>query len=437
VGLTQEELAERAGLSRRGIADLERGARLAPHAHTVERLAAALGLSDVERGTLVAAGRSHGSERASAADSPPPDMFAPDQSPFVGRAVELDRLRAACDRAFGGRGACVLIDGELGLGKTALCEQFSRYARARGIRTVIERCYEEPGLAPPFAEGKPTDQPRNEPAIIVLEDLQWADRSTLDVFRHLARHIDGTRLLLVGTCRDAEINRRSALSNMVDELRRRTEFVQISLHGLSKQEVRSYAIALSGRNVTEVAAEALREQTQGNPLFVREITQFLIDHDLELTCPEVVTDVLPNGLRDVLRRSVASLSGDCKEFLAIASMIGRVFETEIAAEVADFDGQQVRMALEEAQRAHVVEDIGAPRGMCFRFVHVLLRQTLCEELLVPRRLQIQQRVAHACQRREVKARAQRAAEISEQFAKTSDAAGLAVLSLSAQVRRYG
>jgi predicted ATPase len=292
-------------------------------------------------------------------------------------------------------------------------------------------------LSTPIALFAPTDQLLSEPTVIVLEDLQWADRRTLDLFRYLARELDGAQLLLVGTHRDAEVNRCHELSSLAGELSRRPGFVRISLRGLSSSEVLRFATAYTAHKVSEAAAEALHVQTDGNPLFIKEITRFLIDHDLELNGPDVVAGVLPTGLQDAIRRSMAGISGDCKEFLSIASVIGREFETEIVAEVAGLDDQQVRMALEEAQRARVVEDIGGLRGVRFRFVHVLFRLTLYEELFVPRRLEIHQRAAHARQRREVKARAERAAELSQQFAKTSSAAGLDVLSLSARVRRYG
>src|SRR5262245_33620538 len=114
-GLTQEELAERAGLSRRGIADLERGVRQTPYAGTVDRLASALCLSESERVALVAAARSRkpvGSDGARM--TPDGDRHQSIASiplyrrVFVGRDAELRQLRAAADRARAGSGELVL-----------------------------------------------------------------------------------------------------------------------------------------------------------------------------------------------------------------------------------------------------------------------------------------------------------------------------------------
>jgi transcriptional regulator with XRE-family HTH domain len=102
VGLTQEGLAERAGLSRRGIADLERGARLTPHAHTVERLADALDLSDAERGALIAAGRAHFARaRTAAATRGEPAVIVLDDlhDQRAAQALQARDLKARAERA--------------------------------------------------------------------------------------------------------------------------------------------------------------------------------------------------------------------------------------------------------------------------------------------------------------------------------------------------
>jgi transcriptional regulator with XRE-family HTH domain len=136
-GLTQEQLAELAGLSRRGIADLERGARRSPYASTVDRLATALGLSESARTELAAATR-----RIAVAKSP--------RRTFVGRQAELHQLQEACDAAVLGVGNLHLLAGEPGIGKTALCEQLTTYAASRGLCSLAGHCYEEGSLSIPY-----------------------------------------------------------------------------------------------------------------------------------------------------------------------------------------------------------------------------------------------------------------------------------------------
>jgi transcriptional regulator with XRE-family HTH domain len=293
-GLTQEELAERAGLSRRGIADLERGARRAPYADTVERLAAALELSDSEHAALVDAVRR--SQRWVAVDdiSPAQTGGRADSSVFVGRGAELDVLRSACDRAGHGQGGVVLVAGEPGIGKTTLCQQLTTYALSQRFQVLTGGLSEESSLSLPYlpfvealrryAQSLPSERVASElgsgaprvarvlpelqhrlgvtpspptdpeqdrwsllsaltefmrsaaavqPVVLILEDLQWADRGTLDLLLHLSRNMAGARLLIIGTYREAEVDRAHPLSSVLMDLRRGAGFTRLVLPGLS------------------------------------------------------------------------------------------------------------------------------------------------------------------------------------------------------------
>jgi tetratricopeptide (TPR) repeat protein/transcriptional regulator with XRE-family HTH domain len=155
-GLTQEELAERAGLSRRGIADLERGARRAPRRDTVALLAEALALGPADRAIFQAAARQsapHGlspladgvSTPSGVVEQPLPIggfLGALPDSPLVARAAELDRLGAVVEAVAAGAGRLVLLAGEPGIGKTRLAQEITLAARNRGFVVVTGRCYE-------------------------------------------------------------------------------------------------------------------------------------------------------------------------------------------------------------------------------------------------------------------------------------------------------
>ena len=192
---------------------------------------------------------------------------------FVGREPELRQLQHAFDGAISGQGALTMVVGEPGIGKTALCEQLATYVAVRGGKALVGHSYEEGSLSLsylPFVEalrsyvlarepeqlrselgsgaaevarivsevrdrvqvelrgsGDPEDERyrlyqavtgfrRNaadvQPLVIVLEDLHWADGGTLDLLLRLARNLQGTRLLLVGTYRDVEVDRAHPLS---------------------------------------------------------------------------------------------------------------------------------------------------------------------------------------------------------------------------------
>ena len=142
-GLTQEELADRAALSVRGICDLERGARRAPRAETVDALAQALRLSEADQLAW------HHARRRPMEPSGVSAVSATRMPVLVGRHREVELLRQAIDQGLAGRGRTVLLAGEPGVGKTSLAEDLAAYALNRGVRVLWGRCHEGEG-APAF-----------------------------------------------------------------------------------------------------------------------------------------------------------------------------------------------------------------------------------------------------------------------------------------------
>jgi tetratricopeptide (TPR) repeat protein len=275
-----------------------------------------------------------------------PSMEAPAENPlyrrvFVGREPELKQLQSAFDGAISGQGALVMVTGEPGIGKTALCEQLSTYVTLRGGRTLVGHCYEAGSLSLPylaFVEAlrsyvlsrDPKDlkeelgsggagvarivseirerlkiklrtqkDPEEEryrllqgvsefltnaaavqPMLIVLEDLHDADKGTLDMLTHVSRNLGGARLLLVGTYRDVEVDRSHPLSAALAELRRVSTYGRVLLRGLNADEVRRMMETICGHAVPWGLAEAVHRQTEGNPLFVQEVIRYLVEEGL-------------------------------------------------------------------------------------------------------------------------------------------------------------
>jgi DNA-binding CsgD family transcriptional regulator len=260
-------------------------------------------------------------------------------SPFVGREDELRQLQEAFERAERGEGALVMLVGEPGIGKTAVCQQLCRFALATGGRALVGHCYEEGSFrAPyqPFVEvfethlrecetdiaelgsgaadlarmvptlrerlnitprpaGDPeedrwrllqaaTDLLRNgaakQPLVIVLEDLHDADRGTLDLLLYLARNLHGARILAMGTYRDVEVDRAHPLSAALSKLHRAGNVARLQLRGLSTEEVHRLLAETSQQTIPEPFAELVQRQTEGNPLFVHETLRFVIEEGL-------------------------------------------------------------------------------------------------------------------------------------------------------------
>jgi predicted ATPase len=275
-----------------------------------------------------------------------PSREVPTENPlyrrvFVGREPELKQLQSAFDGAISGQGALMMVTGEPGIGKTALCEQLSTYVTLRGGRTLVGHCYEAGSLSLPylaFVEAlrsyvltreakdlreelgsgasdvariiseirerlkiklRPQKDPEEEryrllqavtefltnaaavqPMLVVLEDLHDADKGTLDMLTHVSRNLAGARLLIVGTYRDVEVDRSHPLSAALAELRRVSTYGRVLLRGLNADEVRRMMESITRESVPWGLAEAVHRQTEGNPLFVQEVVRYLAEEGL-------------------------------------------------------------------------------------------------------------------------------------------------------------
>jgi tetratricopeptide (TPR) repeat protein len=275
-----------------------------------------------------------------------PSKEAPAENPlyrrvFVGREPELKQLQSAFDGAVSGQGALVMVTGEPGIGKTALCEQLSTYVTLRGGRTLVGHCYEAGSLSLPYLafvealrsyvltrdpkdlkeelgsgaadvarivseirerlkiKPRPQKDPEEEryrllqgvsefltnatavqPMLVVLEDLHDADKGTLEMLTHVSRNLAGARLLLVGTYRDVEVDRSHPLSATLAELRRVSTYGRVLLRGLNPDEVRRMLESITRESVPWGLAQAVHRQTEGNPLFVQEVIRYLAEEGL-------------------------------------------------------------------------------------------------------------------------------------------------------------
>jgi tetratricopeptide (TPR) repeat protein len=413
---------------------------------------------------------------------------------FVGREAELRQLQATYDAALSGQGALVMAVGEPGIGKTALTEQLATYVAVRGGRTLVGHCYEEGSLTLPYlpfvealrsyALARDPDQLRHElgsgaaevarivseirdrvrvelpppgdpeddrwrlfqavtgflknasdvqPLLLILEDLHWADRGSLDYLLHLSRNLAGTRLLVVGTYRDIEVDRAHPLSAALAELRRIRELPRVLLRGLTPDEVHRMISSLAGEEMRWSLAEAVHRQTEGNPLFIQEVLRFLVEEGLisheggrwHRTGDEAPELHIPEGLRDVIGRRLSRLSAECNRLLSIAAVIGREFDLQTLREVAEMGEETLLTFLEESLRAGVLEEHSQGSTVRYRFTHAFFQQTLYEEIIAPRRIRLHQQVGRAIEHVYARRLDEHAAEMAEHFSYSSDRADLA------------
>jgi len=407
---------------------------------------------------------------------------------FVGREPELKILEAAFDNALSGQGSLLMIVGEPGIGKTTVTEQLATYVGMRGGKSLVGHCYEEGSLSLPYlafvetmrayvvqqdeealalqlgsgaadvarivsevrdrvaVEPSAASSPEEErfrlfqavtsflrnasgaqPMCLVLEDLHDADKGTMEMLVHLSRNLAGTRILLVGTYRDVEVDRTHPLSAALAELRRVESFQRIPLRGLSPDEVQRMLSHITGQEVQFVLAEAVYRQTEGNPLFIQEVIRYAAESGMikreggqwVATSVESLLTQIPEGLRDVIGRRLTGLSEPCNRVLSVASVIGRDFAVDVLQRVGGISEEELLSALEEAMRVSLIEEMKGGREARYRFTHAFFRQTLYEEMIAPRRLRMHNEVAKALEQHYERRLEEHAAELAEHFSHSS------------------
>ncbi len=389
-------------------------------------------------------------------------------SKFVGREREMAALRDAVDAAFSGKASLVMVAGEPGIGKTRLSQEAGAYARERGGQVLVGRCYEGEAASPysPFVEvireyvstrpndalkaemgdgasalgtllpeickrvpdvaHPPTADPDAErmrlfdavaaflvnasqanPIMLQLEDLHWGDKPSLLLLQYLARRFKGSRLIVVGTYRDVELDRSHRLSTVLAELKHERLYQRVLLRGLSEPEVKELIEAISqqqtaeGRGATFV--RAMLRETEGNPFFIEEVLRHLVESGALyrregrwVTDPRSIAKMrVPEDVREVIGRRLSRLSETTHRVLAAAAILGREFEFEVLNRMSELDGDAMMHALEEALGHRLLVESQSPRGPRYAFTHALVRQTLVEELSLARKQQFQLKAAQA------------------------------------------
>ena len=372
---------------------------------------------------------------------------------FVGRRPELDTLRTAIDDAIRGQGRFFLIAGEPGIGKSRLAEEGLRIAHQRGMRVLVGRCWEAGGapaywpwvqalrpylreLDPDALQGRlgsgaadiaqlfpelrellpnlpePTAPEsvgarirlfdatvafldsiaRERPLVVFFDDLHAADEPSLLLLRFVAREVAGTGLLLIAAFRDVDPTLRDPLRTALSELVREPLVRRISLGGLPYDDVANYIANVASVPPEARAVAAIHSETGGNPLFVGEIVR-LLDSEGRLGAPIEALEIPPE-IREVIGSRVARLTESCQKLLSLASVLGREFGVDVLQHISSFPQEKLYDALDEAMTERIIGEVPANPNR-LRFTHVLIRDTLFEELTVARRMQHHREAAAA------------------------------------------
>ena len=370
--------------------------------------------------------------------------MAPGAEIFVGRRRELEALSAAFDSACEGHARLALLAGEPGIGKTRTALELTAQASKHNAVIAWGRCHEEAGAPPyrPWAQilgtvaaaqetnelradlgaGGPDiaeivseirarlpdlDPPpaalsdpsetrfrlfgsiarylvnhsRRHPLVVILDDLHWADAPTLRLLEFLTQETAGGRLLVVGIYRDTDVSRRHQLSDTLGALMRVPHVIRLHLAGLDIGDVSDFATTTAGMKLPPWLTKAIHGQTEGNPLFVREVVRFLEQEGYFNPASSAIiptTIRLPEGIREAIGRRLNLLSATCNDVLATAAVVGHEFRLDVLVRASRPHMEDaVLEALDEALAAHIVEETNP--GL-YQFTHTLLRITLYDEL---------------------------------------------------------
>jgi class 3 adenylate cyclase/tetratricopeptide (TPR) repeat protein len=392
---------------------------------------------------------------------------------FVGRDQERLDIRLAMDRATTGSGSLLLLTGPAGIGASRLVSEVAAEAAANGWLVLGGRCLEKDGepygafrevlasavagstaktlheavgqQGPLLATLVPSlrlkvrgigatheigaDKVReqlfkavhallagvqgNRPLLIVLEDLQWADEATVLLLRDTAERLGGSRMVLLGTYWDSELDSGRPFAGALSRLMRRRRAQRISLGRLTDRDVERIVAGRAESPLTPEQLLGIQAATEGNPLFVEHSLLYLGESESMLAAGAhssyTEEDLeLAQSVRGLISRRIERLSEPAQRMLVAAAIIGRDFDLALLEAFGELSGHELRDALEEATRGHFLV---SPTRETYRFAHELVRQRVIAAMPLPRLQAYHLAVADTLERAYGKSADEHAAEI--------------------------
>jgi predicted ATPase len=395
---------------------------------------------------------------------------------FVDREQERLDLRLTLDRAATGSGSLVFLTGAPGIGASRLASEVAAEAAGKGWLVFSGRCLEnatEPygpfrevlgaavasstakalteaaghhgaliatlvpslrqkvrslGAAGETAPDKLREQlfktvhgfltgvQGNKPLLVILDDLQWADEATVMLLRDMAERIPSSRMVVIGTYWDTELESGRAFSTAVSRLLRRRKAQRISLGRLTDHDVERIVAGMAEAPLTPIQLIGIQAATEGNPLFVEHSFLYMAESESMLgggghgqgSYTEEDLE-LAQSVRGLIGRRIQRLSEPAQRMLVAVAVIGRDFDISLLEAFGELSGHELRDALEEATRGHFLV---AGLNQTYRFAHDLVRQRVLAPLPLPRLQAYHLAVADTLERIYGKSAPEHAAEIA-------------------------
>ncbi|WP_098958626.1 helix-turn-helix transcriptional regulator [Pseudonocardia sp. N23] len=344
--------------------------------------------------------------------------------PLVGRRDELRALSAALDAAAAGTAGAVLLAGEAGVGKTRLVAETVGRAHAAGFAVLTGRCLDtgeatlpylpftealrvlatdRPDLVdahPPLHRLLPGSRPREEvsagerdlgqlrvfdavlsvleqrsaqdPVLLVLEDVHWADTSSRDLLVFLASRLGAQRLLVMASYRGDDLHRRHPLRPLLAELVRLPAVARVELGALGVADAEELVRELADGALTDQEIARIARRSEGNAFFAEELVS-------------ASDEGVPDGLAEVLLARLDRVTPEARRVLRAASVAGRRVRHDRLAAVLDLGVDELETALRSTVAHHILVPEPGGRSVTasdtYVFRHALLHEAVYQDLL--------------------------------------------------------
>ena len=387
---------------------------------------------------------------------PSPRPIAAREIQLINRVEEMNILKEAVDRTLQGEGGLVFLYGEAGIGKTRLARELGAYARLRGMQVLYGRCpalfrmdgvppyilwsevikdyletctpeqlyrvigfypAEVAKLVPELRQRLATipqsfpispEQEQNRlfeavsqfitnisketPLLVVLDDLQWTDPSSLLLLHYLARGVYRTPLLLLGAYRSMDIDAKHPLSQVLTELNRERLPQSVSLKRMSLDDISEMIKQiLEQDNIPTEFCKLVYEKTRGNPFFAEEVVKSLKEEEViyreenKWKIKEVSRIEFPETVKSVLKTRFARLDEECQNVLTLASFVGNDFTLEAMCALTNVEENKLLELMDKMLKTGLIKEREVRgEGIC-SFADILVRDVVYEEVSLLKR----------------------------------------------------
>ena len=422
---------------------------------------------------------------------PSPRPIATREIPLVDRVEEMNVLKEAVYRAVHGEGGLVFIHGEAGIGKTRLIRELGAYARSHGVQVLYGRCpalFRMDGVPPYTLWGEAirdylenispeqlrmvigfypaevaklvpelrqrlaaipesfqispeqeqnrlfeavsqfiTNISKENPLLVILDDLQWTDPSSLLLLHYLARGVHKTPLLLLGAYRSTDIDSKHPLTPILAELKRERLPQSVSLKRMSLEDTSEIIRQILDQDdIPREFCRIVYEKTRGNPFFTEEVIESLKEEGIiyreesRWKIKEVSRIEFPETVKNVVEARISRLDDECKSALTMASFIGNDFGFEPLREVTGFEESKLLELMDKMFKTGLIKErVTHGEGIC-SFADVLVRDVVYEEVSPLKRKKLHEIVGRALEKVYAKTIDEHFGELSSHFLESGD-----------------